>query len=217
MTNLPPASLFLAAMTLFAVVPAVHADQVTDITKFNGTMTDVGVVRGPDQIGGVEYRIRGTFKYDGPLDLTNSTLTLVQAFVEPDSAPGAGDGAGELMRQSQGPGGPETDPPLVPLLVLSTHAEPDEAKYETPGRFRPQIRVHVENQDGEYEFDIRLDRGMMRQRPKRCILESDGRRRTLMTNSFILTDQNNPSHPLTVTVTKKWECVQPDRYHMRSR
>src|SRR6185295_19161725 len=115
------------AMTLFAVVPAVHADQVTDITKFNGTMTDVGVVRGPDQTGGVEYRIRGTFNYDGPLDLTNSTLTLVQAFVEPDSAPGAGDGAGELIRQSQGPGGPETDPPLVPLLVLSTHAEPDEA------------------------------------------------------------------------------------------
>jgi hypothetical protein len=198
------------------MVPAVHADLITEVTKFNGTVTDVGVVRGPGQIGGVEYRIKGKFTYTGPIDLTSSTFTLEQAFVEPDSAPGAGDGAGELMRQSQGLGGPETDPPLVPITLLSNHGESDEAKYDTPGRFRPQIRVKVKNKEGEFEFDVRLDRGLMRQRPKRCALESDGRTRTLITISFtIADDRGNP--PLTVTTTNKWECSQPDRYHMRSR
>jgi len=216
MSRLPIASFSLAAMTLFAMVPVVHADQVTTVTKFSGTATDVGVVRGPGQTGGVEYRIRGKFTYTGPIDLTSSTFTLEQAFVEPDSAPGAGDGAGELMRQSQGLGGPETDPPLVPITLLSNHGDTDEAKYDTPSRFRPQIRVKVKNKEGEFEFDVRLDRGLMRQRPKRCALESDGRTRTLITNSFTIDDDaGNP--PLTVTTTNKWECSQPDRYHMRAR
>ncbi len=210
------ASLAVAA-TLFAtgLVPAARADLITDVTKFNGTITDVGVVRGPGQTGGVEYRIKGTFAYTGPLDLTSSTFTIDQFFVEPDSTPGAGDGAGELMRQSQGLGGPETDPLLAPITLLSNHGEADEAKYDTVGRFRPQIKIKVKQKEETVEFDVRLDRGMMRTRPKRCTLESDGRTRTPITIGFTIND--NVHLPLTVTFTKKWECPQEGRYHLRAR
>jgi hypothetical protein len=40
--------------------------------------------------------------------------------VEPDSAPGAGDGAGALMRASQGLEGPGTDPLLAPITLLAS-------------------------------------------------------------------------------------------------
>ena len=109
-------------------VPGARADVITTVTKFNGTITDVGVVRGPGQIGGVEYRIKGYFEHPGPIDLSNSTLTIHQFFVEPDSSPGAGDGAGELMRQSQGFGGPETDPTLAPIDIPLRSGDLDEAK-----------------------------------------------------------------------------------------
>jgi hypothetical protein len=51
------ASLSCAVITLFAMVPTVHADLVTEVTKFNGMVTDVGVVRGPGQIGGHEQHL----------------------------------------------------------------------------------------------------------------------------------------------------------------
>jgi hypothetical protein len=210
-------ALAAAAITLLATgpVPAARADLVTELTKFNGSITDVGVVRGPGQIGGVEYRIKGKFPYTGPLDLTNSTFTIQQFFVEPDSAPGAGDGAGELMRQSQGFGGPETDPLLAPITLLPTKSEEDEAKYESPGGFRPQIRIKVKVKEEEVEFDVRLDRGMMRERPQRCTLEEDKRRRTPITIAFTIDDHVNL--PATVLFTRKWECPQEGRYHLRSR
>src|SRR5262245_60073539 len=107
----------LAAITLVALVAVADADTITSVRKFSGTVTDVGVVRGPGQTGGVEYRVRGEFTYLGPIDLSNSELTILQAFYEPDSTPGAGDGAGELMRASQGDGGPETDPLLIPITL----------------------------------------------------------------------------------------------------
>jgi hypothetical protein len=201
-------------MTLFAMVPVVHADLVTEVTKFKGTITDVGVVRGPGQTGGVEYRIRGDFTSPVDINLSNSTFTFEKFFVEPD-------GAGELMRASQGLGGPSTDPLLAPITLATTQGDSDDAKYDTPGRFRPQIRVKVEKDedDGEVKlkFDVRLDRGMMRVRPILCALESDGRSRTLIAISFTITDKSNPAHPVTVSFTKPWECSQPDRYHMRSR
>jgi hypothetical protein len=214
MTRLPLVSLSLAAVTLFAVVPAVQADLVTDVTNFTGTVTDVGVVRGPGQTGGVEYRIHGEFT--SPLEITmkTSTFLIEKFFYEPD-------GAGELMRASQGPGGPETDPLLAPITLPATQGDLDDVTYNTPGRFRPQIKAKIErgtvavNGQFNYKFDVRLDRGMMRTRPILCALESDGRTRTLISISFTITDSN--AHPLIVSFTKPWECTQPDRYHMRAR
>jgi hypothetical protein len=212
------ASLSIVAMTAvlaLGLVPAARADLITTVTKFNGTITDVGVIRGPGQTGGVEYRIKGLFEYPGPIDLTLSTLTITQFFVENDSAPGAGDGAGELMRQSQGFGDPSTDPALAPITIPLRKGEEDEAKYETV-RFRPQIVSKFKTKDGTtVEFDIRLDRGMMRERPQRCALESDGRRRTPITISFTLNDA--AAAPITVLFTRPWECPQEGRYHLRAR
>jgi hypothetical protein len=225
MTRLPLVSLSFAAITLFAAVPAVQADLVTEVTKFTGTVTDVGVVRGPLQTGGVEYRIHGQFTSPLDLALNNSTFTIEKFFVELD-------GAGELMRGSQGPKelGPEGDPLLKPCglqtpecTLNASKGDPDDATFDTPGRFRPQIKVKIERDEvndsdlNKYKFDVRLDRGMMRTRPIRCHPESDGRSRTLMLISFTITDKGNPDHALTVTFQKAWECSQPDRYHMRSR
>src|SRR5262245_33853669 len=215
--TVPSLSLAVAmAVLAMGPVPAARADLITQLTKFNGTITDVGVVRGPGQTGGVEYRIKGVFPFTGPRDLTGpTTFTIDQFFVEPDSAPGAGDGAGELMRQSQGLGGPETDPLLAPITLLSTRSDEDEAQYDTPGRYRPQIKIKVKKKEDSVEFQVRLDRGMMRTRPQRCQEESDGRTRTPITVSFTIND--NVNLPLTVTFTRKWECPQEGRYHLRSR
>ncbi len=217
MSRLPVASLSIAAIAaVFALgsVPAARADMITAITKFNGTITDVGVIRGPGQTGGVEYRIRGVFEYPGPIDLTNSTLTIQQFFVEPDSAQGANDGAGELMRQSQGFGGPESDPLLAPIAIPLRKGEEDEAKYETV-RFRPQIVAKIKTKGTLVEFDIRGDRGMMRERPQRCTRESDNRTRTPITISFTIGDAADT--PITVLFTRAWECPQEGRYHLRAR
>jgi len=62
---------------------------------------------------------------------------------------------------------------------------------------------------------VRLDRGMMRERPQRCTEESDRRSRTLIAISFTIDDGVNL--PLTVLFTRKWECPQEGRYHLRGR
>jgi len=234
MTRLPLVSLSFAVMTLFAVVPAVRADMVVDdeVTKFNGTITDVGVVRGPNQTGGVEYRIRGEFKSPVDIDLRNSTFTIEEFFVEMDRTPGAEDGAGELMRASQGPA--DIDPALAPLALKSNQGDSDDAKYETPGRFRPQTRVKVEKdaeKDGgfKFKFDVRLDRGMMRDRPNLCpgnpgtppdlTPDADRKFRTPIRIGFTIAENETgkPLNEITVSTIKKWECPQPGRYHLRSR
>lgn len=215
-------SLTVMAATCAVSVPAARAELIDDldITKFNGTITDVGVVRGPGQTGGVEYRIRGKFLYSGPVDFTGSQLRIDQFFV--DEGPSGTGGLGELMRQSQGLGGPETDPLLAPITLNATKSESDEAKYETPGRVRPQIVSKFKNKGEEIEFDIRLDRGMMRVRPiaaelpTGCPEDPDGRKRTPVTISFAVVAPDG-SDALTVLFTRRWECPQPGRYHFRAR
>jgi hypothetical protein len=73
----------------------------------------------------------------------------------------------------------------------------------------------VKNKAGLIEFDGRLDRGMMRERTQRCTLESDGRTRTPITISFTINDGVNL--PINALFTRKWECPQPERYHLRAR
>ncbi len=41
--------------------------EINDVCEFKGTVTDIGVQRGPGQIGGIEYRIDGKFDYNGDL------------------------------------------------------------------------------------------------------------------------------------------------------
>ena len=211
-------SISLATLALLAVAPSARADTVSVVEKFTGTATDIGVVRGAGQIGGVEYRFHGQFNHPG-LDLSNSTFKWTEAFVEPG-------GSGELMHLLQGNGGPETDTPwpAAGISLTTTKGDPDEAKYETDGRFRPQIRIQVERDPvkgqtyDQWKFDVRLDRGLARVRPVNCVVESDGRSRTLMQISFTITNNSDPSvAPVVVSFTSKWECSQPDRYHMRSR
>jgi hypothetical protein len=206
MTSLFIAPVALAALLLVAlVVPAAQAVDVTNVTDFKGSITDVGVQRGPNQIGGVELRSYGTFVYRGPIDLTSSTATFELLFAE--LGPG---GAGELMKTAN-------DASFLPITLPSDDSsEVDEAKYETPGSYRPKIRFELENDLGEFEFELKLDRGLMRNRPKLCKLDPVDRKiKTFITQAFVLNDGVNP--PLHVSTMQPWECTKPDRYHMRSR
>lgn len=230
------ASLSLMALTSVARIPAIHAADVVDVVaKYNGTVTDVGVFRGALQTGGVEFRIRGEFFSLVDIDLNNATLTIEEFFVELDGP--AGPGAGELMRKSQGPGDLSTDPLLAPCgpsepncPVVQTQGDSDDAKFENVSGFRPHIRVKVtkDEDDGvfKYKFDIRLDRGMIRERPLYCPGEhttydltedEDNRIRTTIRNTFTIAEAGNPEDEITVIATKRWECPQPLRYHLRSR
>ena len=219
------ASLSLAAMMSLAGVSEVHADVLGDVARYNGTITDVGVIRGPLQTGGVEYRIRG------------EVISVVDIVFFEMEGP-VGPGAGELMRKSQGPDvDPASDRLLLPCgpsepncPLIQTAGDPDDAKFDSASGFRPHIRVKVskDEDDGvfKYKFEVRLDRGMMRERPLYCpgehtsyaLTEDDDRRfRTTIRNSFTIAEQGNPENEITVIATKKWECPQPGRYHLRSR
>ena len=50
--------------------------------------------------------------------------------------------------------------PRWPRSSPSKSSKTVEAKYETPSRFRPPMRVQIKNTNGEYQFNVRLDRGM---------------------------------------------------------
>src|SRR4030095_8305194 len=80
-------ALGLATLACVAWLPAAASATVElinddDVFAFKGTVTDIGVQRGNNQIGGIEYRIEGKFDYNGPLDLTKSTVTFHRFFDE---------------------------------------------------------------------------------------------------------------------------------------
>jgi hypothetical protein len=232
----------LAAGTAFALAclpVAAGAAEVTDIIKFKGTITDMGVLRGPNQIGGIEYRIEGKFicrpgenppnpcsHFTAPLSLAGSTLTFEAFFDEID-------GWGEmLLTVGEGAvidGMPVANANLVPLtLESSSSSKATEGKYETDGRFRPQIRSQIKNKNGEFQFNIRLDRGLSpqvaeddpRRFPKGCsenAPDDDGRIRTQVRTRFTIADQTGVHEPIVVDFLAGWECPQPGRYHLRSR
>ena len=76
-------ALGFATLACVAWLPAAaSAVEINDVFDFKGTVTDIGVQRGPGQVGGIEYRIEGKFEYDGPLDLTRSTVTFHNFFDE---------------------------------------------------------------------------------------------------------------------------------------
>ena len=232
MTRALPARRRLAVGALLAVtcLPATAgAVEINDVVGFKGTVTDIGVQRGPGQIGGIEYRIEGKFEYDGPLDLTKSTITFHIPFDE--YLPG---GNGEMVLTTDNADLVCPDPPggCVPLLaplLSSSSSGPTEAKYETPGRFRPPMRVQLRNKGGGvYKFNVRLDRGLSpqvppgdpdhRQFPRLCAIDPlslSTRPTTKIRHSFTISDGKN--EPVTLDFSKDWECDPPGRYHLRAR
>jgi hypothetical protein len=216
---------------------AASAVEINDVFGFRGTVTDIGVQRGPGQIGGIEYRVEGKFEYDGPLDLTKSTVTFHNLFDE--YLPG-GDGEMVLTTDNADLVCPEPAPsdcvPLLAPLLSSSSSKKIEAKYETPGRFRPPMRVQIKNKDGEYQFNVRLDRGTSpqvllpggptaahllpadRQFPRLCAIDPAAKSKRPLTEiriSFTISDGQN--EPVVLDFVKDWECDPPGRYHLRSR
>ena len=105
---------------------------------------------------------RGKFDYDGPLDLTTSTVTF-HHFLDEHLTGGNGEMVlttdnADLVCPEPNPAGADCVATLAPLLSSSS-SKTIEAKYETPGRFRPPMRVQIKNKAGEYQFNVRLDRG----------------------------------------------------------
>src|SRR5262249_20464493 len=156
---------------------------------------DIGIQRGPDQVGGVEFRLQGDFAYDGPIDLRHSTVTLFQLFAEMGNG-----GAGELIKTVNAAN-------FLPItLASSKNSQVDEALYQSPSAFRPQLRFQFERKAGDvWEFKLRLDRGLARQQPRLCTFDANGRQlHTFMTNSFTISDGVNP--PIQVGIVAPWQC-----------
>jgi hypothetical protein len=219
-----------------AAAGAVEPVEISDIFNFKGTVTDIGVQRGAGQIGGIEYRIEGKFEYAGPLDLTRSTLTFHNLFDEYLEG-----GNGEMVLTIDNADlicpEPAGDCVLIPdvsmpTLISSKSSKRIEAKYETPGRFRPPVRVQIKNKNGEYQFNVRLDRGLSpqvlpthpapfpadRQFPRLCGVDPEDktkRAKTDIRSRFTIDDGVNA--PVVLDFVKAWECSQPGRYHLRSR
>ena len=116
-------------------------------------------------------------------------------------------------------------------LFSASSSKKIEGKYETPGRFRPPMRVQIKNRSGEYQFNVRLDRGLSpqvlatrphplpakRQFPQLCGVES---RRQEQAREDGHPDQlpiSDGTNSVVLDFTKAWECSQPGRYHLRSR
>lgn len=168
------------------------------ITKFTGTATDIGLPRGPGQVGGVEFRVHGSFVYTGSLNLPTSTATFHELLAELGQG-----GRGELIKMTD-------EVSFLPMTLLPrSTGKTNEAVYDSPKQFRPQIRFQVNKRypaAGIYEFAFRLDRGLARKQPLLCAIDpKDGRSKTWMTFSFEINDGVNP--PLTLSTTQPWECA----------
>jgi hypothetical protein len=238
-------SLSFATLACLACLPAAASAveiRDDDVFDFKGTVTDVGVQRGPGQIGGIEYRIEGKFDYNGPLDLSKSTITFHNLFDESEKG-----GNGEMVLTTDNAPLVCPDPPdgcvlvkpgevSLPTLVSASSSKKIEAKYET-FRFRPPMRVQIKNKNGEYQFNVRLDRGTSpqvclknvepcdahllpadRQFPKLCGVDPADKSKRVKTDirtSFTISD--GVHEPVVLDFVKAWECSQPGRYHLRAR
>ncbi|HZP39982.1 MAG TPA: PKD domain-containing protein [Candidatus Binatia bacterium] len=195
-----------ALLTLaFASAPFLpSAAAAVDAFDFSGSITDVGVQRGPGQVGGVEFRIRGKFALDHPLDLSRATVVLEELFV--DDAEG---GLGELMTTVD-------DMPTVPLELVARAGDPDNNVFDQPGNYRPHVRLQIQERKGAFEFRLKLDRGLMRRRPRVCEENTDASNLpdTPISQRISIDDGVNP--PVDLAITRLWTCTKPGRYHMRS-
>ena len=194
------ARFFLCGAVLAAVLSPVAAGAV-EVIRFNGSATDIGIQRGPGQVGGVEYRIRGEFDYDGPLDLSTSVATWQSLLAEV----GAG-GAGELIKTID-------DAPVVPLLVPRKRATANDALYETQ-RYRPQVRFQLRRRGTHYEFRLKLDRGLARTVPHLCTGDPAGQTSSFL-HQFSIDDGVNPV--LDVATVQIWSCSNLEGFQLKAR
>ena len=238
-----------ATLACLAYLPAgASAVEIDQVFEFKGTVTDIGVQRGPGQVGGIEYRIEGKFEWDGTLDLTNSTVTFHNMFDEylrdVPTPVGPKNGNGEMVLITDNAAlvcpleaAAGTCVPALAPLVSAKSSKSVEAKYETPSRFRPPMRVQIKNTNGEYQFNVRLDRGTSpqvclknvepcdkhllpadRQFPHLCAVDPASKNKRPVTEiriSFTISDGVN--EPVRLDFAKDWECDPPERYHLRSR
>jgi hypothetical protein len=172
-----------------------------DVTRFNGSATDIGIQRGPGQVGGVEYRIRGEFDYDGPLDLTTSVATWDSLLAEVGSG-----GAGELIKTID-------DAPVVPIVLARKRAGANDALYETQ-RYRPQMRFQLRRRGTHYEFRLKLDRGLARTVPHLCSGDPAGQKSSFL-HHFTIDDGVNPA--LDVATVQIWDCSNLEGFQLKAR
>ena len=202
-----PGGLRIALLSLVSLVMAGAWPAAGEVvfTKFKGSITDVGVLRGPGQVGGVEFRIGGTFLYDGQIDFSRAVVTFMAMMLEEGEG-----GGGELMRTVD----------MAHFLPLAAPPDdsngPDDGLYETPN-FRPKFRLNIERRDPdgqEIEFKLKVDRALARERPRLCVGSHPDKQTTHLTHTFTFDDRVNP--PLRVSTVQTWVCTKPDRYHMRT-
>src|SRR5262245_37218062 len=214
------------------------------VVEFEGTVTDIGVQRGVNQVGGIEYRIDGLFHYAGPFDLSKSKITFFNLFDEIDWGTDANGnlrkGNGEMVLTTNNadlvcpddPKRPNCVPTLAPLLSAKS-SKKDEAKYETAARFRPPMRVQIENNAGEWEFAVRLGRGTSPevtppqllaklppgkgQFPTLCTLDDPRSKRPITKIRIRFTIEDGKNDPIMLDFVTDWECDPPGRYHLRAR
>jgi hypothetical protein len=193
------ARLFLGSLLAALLSPA--AAGAIDVTRFNGSATDIGIQRGPGQVGGVEYRIRGEFDFDGPLDLTTSFATWDSLLAEIGEG-----GAGELIKTTD-------DAPVVPIGVQRRRAGANDALYETQ-RYRPQMRFQLRRRGTHYEFRLKLDRGLARTVPHLCTGDPAGQKSSFL-HHFAIDDGVNPT--LDVATVQVWDCSNLEGFQLKAR
>ncbi|HZR83039.1 MAG TPA: PKD domain-containing protein [Candidatus Binatia bacterium] len=185
-----------------ALLSATAAFAVDGVQRFDGSATDIGIQREPGGTGGVEYRIRGEFDYDGAIDLGSSTVTLESLLEEVGEG-----GAGELIKRID-------DAPVVPLVIPARReATTDRAVFETK-RYRPQIRLQLRRTGNHFEFRLKLDRGLARTVPANCTGDPPGQR-SLFRHHFVFDDGVNP--PLDVVHLQEWDCSNLEGFQLKAK
>ena len=132
---------------------------INDVFAFKGTATDIGVQRGPGQIGGIEYRIEGKFEYDGPLDLTKSTVTF-HRFLDEYRRAG-------MERWSSPPTTRTWSAQSLPATVLATCVVAHSLLFEQQQEDRGQVRDAGPVPAADARADQEQGRGVPVQRPAR--------------------------------------------------
>ena len=99
------------------------------------------------------------------------------------------------------------DAPVVPLALVARDNDPDDAVFDQPPGYRPHIRMKIDLRKGELEFRLKLDRGLMRIRPRVCEENQDPSNLPLVpiTHGFLIDDGVNP--PIEVLTTQL--CLSP--------
>lgn len=106
--------------------------------------------------------------------------------------------------------------PVVPLLLESCpNNRENNGVFDQPRVYRPYIRLQIVFRKGAYEVRLKLDRGLMRRRPRVCEENTEDKDLPLtpITHGLLLDDGINP--PVEILTAKNWVCTRPGRCQMR--